>query len=215
MARRSDDIVIQEPPLQEFQKKRSCLSRTCLTGGGCLVIVVILIVAITQLAAGPRTFEMKDIPDDVLSTAPIYDIINNERIVFISGQERNSAIETIALLPKILFSPVIAALVDEPPGATYIEKVQAVVQQPVSDHRDEYTIEWRSLTASPNFVYEYYRTELAKQSFEVTDQSANNTVKQLSFMKGAITGNIFIRDDGNTDNGTTFVRFTLYIPSDK
>lgn len=221
MRRSIDKIEIQEPPMQEFKKQRSCLKRACFTSCGCLVFFLIGALLILKFTAGPRVKELKSTPDNFPDKIVVYDKDNISKITLISGEERGRAIETIAYVPKLALSPIFLVLEKKFPvreenlngrieQKTTWEKFVSLMREPVADHRDKVQVEWTELPAEPRFVYNYYKDELIKTGFAVNESSNKDDIRQFAFVLNDTEGVLYITDDAQKP-GTDFVSLTVNI----
>lgn len=221
MRQEIDKIEIKEPPIEELSKKRSCLRRSCGTGCGCFTIIVILSLILLRFSVGPRTKEIRDIPETFKENIPLYDIDNVDSIKLTSGKEQGKRIEIAAYFPKAILSPFIIYF-DK--NCTYIpqtnivcddmstwQKLSSFMSEPITDKRDTYQIEWTELSAKQDFIIEYYQTELKKKEFNIGILSEHNDIKQFTFSKNMINGLIYTMDDISTKD-TDFVSMTVNLP---
>ena len=213
-----DRVEIKEPPLQELNKKRSCLFRTCVTGCGCIVFFLAIAIGIIWYATTPRVQKLDVVPEDVVNKLPIYDSGNITSIRFTAGADRGRAIERAAFIPKLLLSPLLALLDQQPTstisaGGQIIDwsMIRSAIDTPVADHRDLYQIEWQDLSASPGFVESYYQSELKKRGFELDPAIETDQTKQLLFRKKDISGVLLIQAVDN-ETGTAYASLTVMIP---
>lgn len=220
MRQEIDKIEIKEPPIEELNKKRSCIKRTCITGCGCFMLVFIISLLVLRFAIGPRTKEVREMPQYFTQAVPIYDIENVEKITHTSGKERGRYAETAAYIPKLVLSPVIIhfdtkyryiprTIVDR--EMTSWEKFIAFMGEPLTDHRDVYKIEWVKLSADKDFISEYYRKELEKKGFVIGTESKTREITQFIFSKDEIDGAVYITDELET-RFTDYVSLTVNIP---
>lgn len=223
MRRNIDKIEIQEPPMQEFKKQRSCLKRACFTSCGCLVFFLIGALLILKFTSGPRVKELKSTPPNFPADITIYDKDDISKITVISGEERGRALETIAYVPKLILSPIFLVLEkkfpvrkENPEGRieqkTTWESFVSLMKEPVADHRDKAQIEWTELPAESRFVYNYYKDELEKAGFAINEASDKDNVRQFAFSLDDTEGVLYITDDAQKP-GTDFVSLTVNIGS--
>lgn len=221
MRRNIDKIEIQEPPIQEFKKQRSCLKRTCFTSCGCLVFFLIGALIILKFTAGPRVKELKSIPDNFPTEIVIYDKDNISKITIVSGEDRSRAVETIAYGPKLVLSPIFLVLEKKFPTRkenaegrietkNTWENFMALMKEEVADHRDKVQIEWTELPAEPRFVYNYYKDELIKTGFTINEAVDKDNIRQFAFKLYGTEGVLYITDDAQKE-GTDFVSLTVNI----
>jgi len=223
MRKEIDNVEIQEPPIQELKKNRSCLRQSCITSCGCFSVFLVIFFLILHFTSPPRPKELKSIPGNFPDSVPIYDKENLEKITFISGQEKNQKLEWLAYIPKAILIPVYLAtqnyLPDEFQSANnrineknnWWQNYTSLVQKPITKQKDTFELEWRDLTADPDFVEEYYRTEFGKNNFDVTVTTENKTIRQLTFKLDKIEGVLFIKDQNNKD-GTDQTVLTVTVP---
>src|SRR3989344_1098046 len=218
MRRNINNVEIVEPPIGELTRKNSAFStikRTCLTGCGCLVLLIIGIIIFVRLALGSGPQTLKKVPDNFPNDIPIYDIDNNEQITFVSGKYKNRGIEIAAFFPKIILSPLFLTLnkneqnTNDTGRIASVKNLWQIISVPVSDHRDTVQIEWRSLDAEPSFIINYYKTELKKQDYKIDVESEGKSVRQFSFSKDAITGSIYVQGNEELKPGTDYVVLTV------
>lgn len=224
MRQEIDKIEIKEPPIEELNKKRSCIKRTCITGCGCFVIIFIISLLLLRFAIGPRTKEVRDLPQDFTELIPIYDKENIERITYTSGKEKGKYAEFAAYVPKLVLSPLVIhfdskyryiprTITDR--EMTTWDKFFAFMGEPLSDDRDVYKIEWIGLSADKKFIAEYYQKELEKKGFDLGVESSSKEITQFVFSKKEknIDGLVYIRDDTET-RMTDYISLTVNIPSE-
>ena len=218
MRRNINNVEIVEPPIGELTRKYSAFStikRTCLTGCGCLVLLIIGIIIFVRLALGSGPQTLKKVPDNFPNDIPIYDIDNNEQITFVSGKYKNRGIEIAAFFPKIILSPLFLTLnkneqnTNDTGRIASVKNLWNIISAPVSDHRDTVQIEWRSLDAEPSFIINYYKTELQKNDYKIDVESEGKAVRQFSFSKDTITGSIYVQGNEELKPGTDYVVLTV------
>ncbi len=209
MARRNERITIQQPPLQELTKKRSCIKRTCFTG--CLFIFLFLggMFLLVQFISAPGEKRIETLPQKVHDSIIIYDEDNIDSIVYTQGREQHKLIETIAIIPKVILSPIILNLEDrvQPNHSTW-KTVVDFVHEPITDTRDMYVIEWTNLPATPQFIRNYYESNLKKQGFTLSIEN-----QLLYFSKDAISGTLYVDTTSQTQAGTAVIRLQVFLPT--
>jgi hypothetical protein len=218
MRREIDNIEIQEPPLEEIKKKRSCLKHTCSTGCGCIILFIIGILLFFKFVIISKPKELKSLPINFPNEIPVYDKDAITKISFISGRQKNRMLETAAYVPKFLLSPL-AYLAGNETNSTStpsvynsgLSEIVRFIKEPVLDHRDIIQIEWASLAADPKFIIEYYQKELMKKGFDSDITSETQSVRQIKFSKEKIDGVIYSRDN-NLVQGTDFLSMTVSVP---
>lgn len=221
MRRNIDKIEIQEPPIQEFKKQRSCLKRTCFTSCGCLLFFLIGSLLILKFTTGPRIKELKSTPDNFPKDIVIYDQDNISKITLISGEDRGRALETIAYGPKLVLSPIFLIIEKKFPARkenkdgrieekNTWQNFMTLLKEPVADHRDKVQIEWTELPAEPRFIYNYYKDELTKVGFVVNETADKDNIRQFIFSLDNTEGVLYITDEAQK-SGTDFVSLTVNI----
>lgn len=216
-----DNVEIVEPPLEELTKTHSGLKRAC--AGGCLLLILLvvgLIIAI-RIFTGPGPKVIKNVPANFPADIPVYDPDNINKITFISGQYKNRSIEIAAIFPKIILSPIFLALNrDEVPDApkdknTSLKNLWKIITTPVGDHRDTAQIEWRGIDTTPKFIYSYYKNELSKKNFVISEEIAVPGSQQFSFSRSdGISGVFFVEDNDENQPRTDYLLLTVNINSD-
>lgn len=217
MTHRDDFVAIQAPPLQEIRKKRSCLRRGCFSGCGCFFIVFILSLVFVNIITHPRPKKLDAVPAHIADIIPIYDKDTIQHISFLSRTQQGRIVETAAIIPKIILSPILLPLekytnLDRQERQLTIQNVFSFVQEPVSDYQDMVTIVWKDLPAEPNFIYEYYHTELLQRNMRVVRLVETRSKKELSFQTDTVKGSLVIVDTPQL-LGTSSMTVTLYTSS--
>ena len=140
-----DTVEIVEPPLGELTKKRSSFKRTCFTGCGCLLLLLIALVAAFRIAVGAGPTTLPTVPKNFPDTITIYDKDTIDRITFISGRYKNRSMEIAALFPKVILSSLLLTIQhDEQPkiqsdnmaAAPLTRRFWSMLTAPVGDARD-------------------------------------------------------------------------------
>ena len=72
MRKDTNQVEIKGPPLGEFKKKKSCLSKTCLSGG-CLIMIFFIGLLAFKFVFEPRKKELPELPKEFTESIPIYD----------------------------------------------------------------------------------------------------------------------------------------------
>ena len=200
------DVEIKDPPLEELTKRYSTFSsikRSCIGGCGCLIFLIIIIIVILKLFLGVGPQTVNKVPIDFPASIPVYDPESISEITFIDGQYKNRAIEIAAIIPKLILSPLISALDQDNINTsndekTNIKNVWKIINSPVGDQRNVVKIHWTNMNAESNFVYNYYKNELIKANYIVTDVNLNDdNAKQFSFLQGNIGGSFYVKINKN------------------
>jgi hypothetical protein len=219
MRKKFDKVEIKDPPMQELNKKKSCLWRTCTTGCGFIIVFLILSLLFIRYATKPALKKIKTIPDNLAETMLLYDEDAISEIRFLAGADRSKAIERAALIPKIILSPILVTLEDsltsnKSGGSTptfNLQDIKQAISEPIADHRDLIQIEWTDLAAKPNFIDEWYQTELKKRNFEISISTQTEILRQFGFQRNNINGAVYIKDNPDTNN-TDYILVTINIP---
>lgn len=216
MVRRNlDNIEIIEPPLNELTKKHS-YKRTCLTGCGCLIVVLIAAAIGLRVYIGPGPTNIKNLPPNFPSDIPVYDRDAIENITFISGKYKNRGIEIAAFFPKIILSPLLVNMENSEnsnANSKGWKGVWQVITAPVGDHRDTTQIIWRELDAEPSFIVSYYRKELMKKNYKIEIESEGKNLRQFSFSReDGVSGSLYVQGDETVGPGTDYAILTVNLP---
>lgn len=213
-----DKVEIKEPPIQELQKKRSCLWRSCATGGGCILLFLIGSAVIIKFATTPSVKKLKAAPDHVAGAVPLYDADNADAVKFTAGADRQKSLARAAAIPRLILLPILNAfggrleLASSTADHSFnLQLVKNLLQPVAADERDVVQIEWRDLPATPEFIENWYETEFKKKQFALTANGADSE-RQLTFRKKDIDGTVSLQDDPATP-GTESVLITIYVPA--
>lgn len=198
MRRDIDPIEIKEPPIREFQKKRSCLRLGCLFLGVFFLLVILFASLLFTQLEETQTKEMFDIPPSFPTAIPLYDEKNIDRILITTPRRISPPFRKIASSIVTRF-PTIKQVID--PIAT-----------PITGNRTTITIEWSDLSATPKFIGEYYSIALVKAGFSILVASETDTLHQLGFDNDTIHGVLYIRNNLKTDD-TDVMSLTVIIPT--
>ncbi len=218
MRRNTDNIEIQEPPIEEIKKKKSCLKRSCTSSMGCLFIFLLVFIFVVQFAVKPKVKNLKEVPNDFPIQIPVYDEDSIISISYVSGVQRGKTLELLGYIPKFILSPIVMALDLDIPGQENVvqkttwQEFYALMKSPVTDHRDITTIEWQELQANPNFIADYYKTELKNKKFEISSERKTKNIRVFSFSSQKISGSLYIQDNPE-ERGTDFATLTVYYPT--
>ena len=219
MRRDLENVEIVEPPIGELTRKYSAFSaikRACLTGCGCLFLLIIGIIIFIRIAMGSGPSTLSHVPDNFPADIPVYDPDSIEKITFISGKYKNRGIEIAAIFPKIILSPLLLSMNKDTAANNSTDKITSVtslwkmISAPVSDHRDTVQIEWSKLDAEPYFIIGYYKTELKKKSYTIEVESEGENVMQFSFRKDDTSGSVYVQ--GKPGQGAEYAVLTLNLP---
>ena len=225
MRRNIDHVEIQEPPLQEIQKKRSCLRRSCLTGCAGIIFFLIIATLFLRFFVISQPKELKILPTDFPSAIPLYDKDAIKRITFISGKQKSRTTELVAVLAEMTLSPILSLLDPEkqfsprlddkgniiPVKRASWKKLARVLTSSQADRRDVIHIEWTELDAEPKFLEEYFGSGFKKEGFIVTIPSYATSARQFGFSNSLSAGTVYI-EDNNTKTGTDYLSLTVSLP---
>ncbi len=216
-----DKIEIVEPPIEELSKHHSGFRRTCLTGCSSVILFVIAIIIAVWLAIGPGPKTIKTLPAHFPIDIPLYDKDNIEQITFISGKYKSRGLELAAFFPKIILSPLLlrtnsnysTASEPEPTPSEeqshYLKRIWQLIQTPVGDPRDSIEIEWKNLDAEPGFIMSYYKKELRKAGYTISEENQNSNSRQITFNKNDTAGTLTIARTEEQKIGTAYALLTL------
>ncbi|HAZ28464.1 MAG TPA: hypothetical protein DCY48_01665 [Candidatus Magasanikbacteria bacterium] len=213
-------VEIQEPPLQEMKKKRSCLRRSCVTGLGCIFLFILVSLGILWFTVVPRPKELKQTPDSFPTAIPLYDRDSISRITFISGKEKSRTIQIAAFIPRLILSPIIATLDKTVPlsedgnnaglDVSSWRNILSLLDESALDGRDIIKVEWKDVNAQPEFMNHYFETGLKGSGFTVS-KPREDVPFSFDFTNRTIDGTFFIQDDGATI-GTDYFSLTVNVP---
>ncbi len=215
MQQNTDEVEIQGPPIDEIQKRSSCLKQGCISSLffvlGCLLFLIVII----QFLVKPNTKQLDDLPRSFPTEVELYDEDNLDNITYTPGDERAEAVELLAFVPKAVLSPLIMALenADIAAGANtenLWESFIRILGTPVADHRNLIAIEWSELQANEQFIHSFYKTTLEDKGF-VETPDAHSHQSRFVHTEG-LTVILQLNDDGNTKNGTDYAILKVYYP---
>jgi len=169
----------------------------------------------------PRTEKISALPEHIDDRIPLYDVENMDSMTMIEGKKRGRGVEVLGYIPKVVLAPLVVLLdidleyASEPQqNATSIDQAYKVIQTPLSDQRDIYTISWTNLDAEPDFIADFYVSALKRNDFTARKESTayNTHITQVVFHDITTDGFIIIDDDDRLP-GTDAITLTLYIPA--
>jgi hypothetical protein len=183
-----DRIEIIEPPIQELTKKPSILRRLAFLGCGGIVMLAIGFVLAIKILLGPGPQSFHTVPEDFPKEVPVYDKANIDTIDFTPGRYEARAAQLADIFPSSILKPFIKNFrgigTDGDQRMTArnrAQKMWAFFTSPDDTFTDTYVIEWQGISTDPDFVYRYYKTELRKAGFTLTDESATTPVRYQHF----------------------------------
>lgn len=212
-----DNIEIVEPPIGELSKQRGSFKKTCLTGCGCLVFFVVLALGGLKLYIGSGPQKLKAPPDNFPSDIPIYEKDAIDSITYISGKYKKRSFETAAFFPKVILSPLLLQLRNESPSSTDFfsqnRSFWKLITTPVTDDKNTVEIRWSNMDAEPRFVVSFYRKELDKKGYSVSEIVKEDKSYRINFENQlGISGTLSTVGDEENKPGTDFAYLTVNIP---
>jgi len=215
-------VTIQEPAINEIKKPRSCFRRTCGSGCGCLMILLIAAAAGAWLFVPPEPKKLTTLPDTLPENLPLYKRDAVTHITYLSAERKKRGPETVAILPKIIITPLILGLNRLQEGsasttprltpASLWNATRDALKTPLTTYRHTTVITWDALGAEPNFIDEWYQNEFKKQHYQIERSFTSSTARAMRFMNATTTGTIFI-DDVPQTAGTDRVIMDVEYPS--
>ncbi len=219
MTRRPEDVIIQEPPIQELSRQYSCLRRSCFSCLSVVLVILAVSLLILKFTLIPAARELKKAPPSVSESIPLYDQENLVKITVLPGADRSRAVEAAAWIPKAIVAPFFIALDKDqsflkkqyPSSTTDIakaswkEKFHLFLEAPIGDHRDEITLEWKDIGADTKFITEYYIEELNKRGYVIMAPGQTERVIQYTFSRTDLDGSLFIENDPATPSTDTMI----------
>ncbi len=211
-----DRVTIEEPPIQQITKKRSCFKRTCSNACGCLILLIIGSLIFLKLAARPSDKTLDSVPEALRQTVPIYDERQVFRIEFSPGAESKQKFEVVTFFPKLIVSPIVVHFPhrfgDKGPYTTTSTKKEifyGFMRQPIGETRDIYTLEWKNISTSPQFIAAYYQTEMEKKNFILDYDQYNGQKRQLLFSNPTTLVSVIIQDPDHRSHDTEHIFMTI------
>lgn len=217
MRRRRDNIEIQEPPLREIKKKHSCFRRSCTTGCGCFLIIILGFLLFFKFFVVSQPKKIKTIPDNFPRSVPIYDSEHIDNIFQTLGKKRNKLLYNFGYLSQKSFSPIFKFFDNNKKiynTATKIkfDDVFNFISNPTTLRYDTIKIEWQNLTAEPDFIQKFFSARLESNGFFVSEGYTKEGTYDLSFENETINGDLHI-DDNPKKNGSDYISITVRFPA--
>jgi hypothetical protein len=209
MRQKLDNVEIKDPFIGELDKKPSCIKRSCFVGCGLIVLFIIGGLLLLKFTTNEKPKELKSLPEFFPQEIPIYDSKNVDTITLQSEHKKNKELEWLLILPKLVASPVVIAQSDDTDKTKWQIFIEFITK-PMLSQKEIITVEWQDLSASPDFLQEYYINELKKAGFQVILSKDKGTWIQFSFEKDYIHGLFLINDSPKTD-GTDFLSLTTTV----
>lgn len=217
-------VEIVEPPIRELTKSQSSFKRGCFTG--CLFIIVCIGLGLGTIkiliGAGPST--IKTLPANFPKDIPVYDKDAIEQITYIPGKYKYRSTEIAALFPKVLLSPLLVRVQDAGQSTATATSSEAqstwqdiwqILATPVSNLNDTVEIEWKNLDAEPSFIYTYYKKELSKKKYLVSDEVRERAEQHFSFNReDGVSGFLVVKGDEEAKPGTDYAALTVTLPKE-
>lgn len=226
MRKEANDVQVKGPAVQELEQKGSCLKRSC--GKGCFFIILLIIsfLGLIKFVSSPHLKEVKDVPKSLPEGVPVYEENSISRIAAASQQNKTFLAKVSDIVPKFFLVSAHVILQEDSPVElkNYLntkekaEKKNAfskflyLMNQPTKKRQKKIVIEWRNISAEPDFVKDFYATELSKNGFQVNTTSDTDEIKQLGFSKGGIVGSLYLENDPETP-GTEIGSLDIVIPN--
>lgn len=217
-----DTVEIVEPPLGELTKKHYPFRRTCLTGCGCLLLVIVGAVVAFRLIVGNGPTTLSTVPANFPSDIPIYDKDTIEQITFISGRYKDRSMEIAAFFPKIILSSILLTVQHnaQPQNLSaststipLSRRLWSLITTPVGDTRDTVQIQWRNMDAAPSFVSSYYKKELLKKGYAIDEEKNDHGIYTFVFNQGTVSGALLAQGEEEQRPGTDYAVLTVNFSS--
>jgi predicted nucleic-acid-binding protein len=172
---RFDDIEIVEPPLKELTKKSSFFRISCLSGCGCLLLVLVGGLIGWRIIFGSHSTKMTSLPQNFPASIPIYnrDAIERVNVVQKKYQERREALATI-------ISHMITGSDTNSSTENTIKKAWEKLTA-TSTSFDIITIAWSSTAVKPPFVSSYYKKELQDRGYLIEQELSQEGIERFFF----------------------------------
>lgn len=211
-----ENVEIQEPPLQEIKKNRSCVKHACFTGCGCIVIFLIALILFVKYIVISSPKEIKSLPANFPSEIPLYDMDSVTKMTFLSGAKKARTVKVISFVPRLLASRFVEKMQPAATSSTSAifdnqedwQQFLDQIKNPTVDKRDTVEIEWIALPAEQNFIIEYYEKGLEKNAYTTRLARLSTSTRQLYFEKETIDGTLFVSDSAETKE-TDYILLTV------
>lgn len=215
MINNPDDLIngveIVEPPIIELKKRGRWMTTACLSGMGCVFLFIIGIILSIKLFIGPGPKQIKNLPENFPSEIPLYDQYNIGKITYMPGKYKQRSVELTALVPKILFSPLIFA--HEPnvkeTTSNIIKDVGKILTHSSDNSANIVQIEWYNIKSEYTEMLEYYKARLKKNG-TIESETIGDKFRQITFKQDSdISGTIYIEYDANNMISYAFLLVSL------
>ena len=152
--------------------------------------------------AQPATETLTSPPESFPQGIPIYDPDAITSIEYTPASQSNRGLSFLGYIPKLIFSPLIVALdldgIHDADAsyqdASFWQRVSHIVYTPLTDEQHRVVITWKQLSAAPDFVREFYETELLKQYITIFDITTTPEQMSFSFERNGLSGDLHITD---------------------
>jgi hypothetical protein len=220
-----ETINIQDPPVREIHKQRSCIKRGCFSGCGCSIFLFIGVLILLNIVTGAGTNTVKSLPEILPKDISIYE---EQRIdtIRVSDPIPTGPLATItSYIPKVLLASVYLSLgensptevsryyteVTVPPERT-LSYLWALLQVPITPPNQFIELTWHPLSANQSFIATYYIEELKRAGYTITRNETVTNGSEIDFKKDAILGTILVKDTDPEHNGTEFITMRVSVP---
>lgn len=178
-----------------------------------MALVLLFVLGAAWVLTPARPEKIKELPTSFPVSIPLYKIEDASRLTFLSAERKKRGPEAAAFIPKLILTPVLLAIhaKNETVSTTLAtarrgawQEFKTLVKSPLLAYHDTVTITWEHLNPEPDFLDEWYYTELTKKSFTVTRQFVSTTLRKLDFT-GVDARGIITIDDAEKNQGTDSV----------
>ena len=77
------------------------------------------------------------------------------------------------------------------------------MRTPIGEQKDVYTLQWKNLPAEPQFIAEYYKTEMENANFILQYDQKNGPMRQMLYTNSSTLVNVIINDQENARRSST------------
>ena len=221
-------VEVKDPAVKELQEDRSCLRRSCTKGCFFIVVLFVIFLGILKFTASSHIKTVEKIPNNFPQEVPIYDEDNIEKIILSSENNNSFLSKSAKIIPKFLIVSTYLALGKNSPKEleNYLQisnKVQKqgkisqfmyLMKTPTKEQKDRIKIYWKNLQADPDYLSDFYITNLENKGFSVNKSKEDINKTRITFNKDNVVGNVYI-EDKNTQQNTHKMILTVIIPPNK
>ncbi len=211
-----DRVIIEEPPIEKLNKKRSFFHRSCFNACGCLVLVIIFSLVFLKFEAKPKEKTLERLPERIQQNIPLYDPEQIASISYNAAQERQKRTELLTFFPKLIVSPFVVHFPhkfgDKGPYTTSSTKKEifyGFMRTPIAEQKDIYTLQWKNLPAAANFIADYYKTEMENANFTLEYDQKNGSLRQMLYTNSSTLVTVIIDDKETARRNTDMVTLTI------